>query len=152
MTGPAPAEGGPDSPVPAAESPVSAAESPAPSAAGPAPSGLATCPSCGRAVSPQDNFCEACRTELAPAVVSGAAPKNAAVCPECQSAQISPEGYCESCGHKVPSSRDHTELDLGMLAGVTDRGLRHHRNVDALALATAELENGPASMPRSSSV
>ena len=166
MTGPAPAEGVPDSPVPPAESAVppaesavppaesavppaeslvSAAESPAP-AAGAAPSGLATCPSCGRAVSPQDNFCEACRTELAPAVVSGAAPKNAAVCPECQSAQISPEGYCESCGHKVPSSRDHTELDLGMLAGVTDRGLRHHRNEDAMALATAELEDGPAAV------
>jgi serine/threonine protein phosphatase PrpC len=139
MTGPAPAEGGQDSPVPAAESPV-------PAAGSPAPSGLTTCPSCGRAVSPQDNFCEACRTELAPAVVSGEAPKNAAVCPECHSAQITPEGYCESCGHKVPSSRDHTELDLGMLAGVTDRGLRHHRNEDAMALATAELAAGPAAV------
>jgi serine/threonine protein phosphatase PrpC len=139
MTGPTPAEGGPDGPVPSAESTAQSAESPA-------PSGLTTCPSCGRAVSPQDNFCEACRTELAPAVVSGEASKNAAVCPECQSAQITPEGYCESCGHKVPSSRDHTEVDLGMLAGVTDRGLRHHRNEDAMALATADLASGPGAV------
>jgi serine/threonine protein phosphatase PrpC len=104
----------------------------------------ATCPSCGNAVSPSDNFCEACRTELAPAVVSGEAPRNAAVCAFCQSSQISPDGYCESCGHKVPSSRDHTEIDLGLLAGVTDRGLRHRRNEDAMALATAELDSGSA--------
>jgi serine/threonine protein phosphatase PrpC len=128
VTGPAP-EGGP----------VKPGEIPA------QPAGM-TCPSCGRAVGPQDNFCEACRAELAPAVVSGEVPGTVTICPECQSARITPDGYCESCGHKVPSSRDHTELDLGMLAGVTDRGLRHHRNEDAMALATAELAGGPAAV------
>jgi serine/threonine protein phosphatase PrpC len=45
------------------------------------------------------------------------------------------------------ASRDHTEVDLGMLAGVTDRGLRHHRNEDAMALATAKLAaTGPAAV------
>ncbi len=127
MTGPAAAEDGPNVPAEPAQSPL-------------------TCPSCGRAVSPQDNFCEACRAELAPAVVSGEVPGTVTTCPECHSAQITPEGYCESCGHKVPASRDHTELDLGMLAGVTDRGLRHHRNEDAMALATAELASGPAAV------
>jgi serine/threonine protein phosphatase PrpC len=43
----------------------------------------------------------------------------------------------------VPSSRDHAELDLGLVAGVTDRGLRHRRNEDAMELATAELADGP---------
>ena len=105
-----------------------------------------TCPSCGWPVSPQDNFCEACRAELAPAVVSGEDPVQASTCPSCQSAQITPDGYCESCGRKLPSSRDHTEIDLGLLAGVTDRGLRHHRNEDAMALATAELPSGPAAV------
>jgi len=105
-----------------------------------------TCPSCGWPVSPQDNFCEACRAELAPAVVSGEDPVQATTCPFCQSAQITPDGYCESCGRKLPSSRDHTEIDLGLLAGVTDRGLRHHRNEDAMALATAELPSGPAAV------
>ncbi|HEX4657684.1 MAG TPA: protein phosphatase 2C domain-containing protein [Streptosporangiaceae bacterium] len=97
-------------------------------------------------VSPQDNFCEACRTELAPAVVSGEAPENATVCAFCQSSQISADGYCESCGHKVPASRDHAEIDLGLLAGVTDRGRRHPRNEDAMALATAEVDSGPAAV------
>jgi len=40
--------------------------------------------------------------------------------------------------------RDHEELDLGPVAGVTDRGIRHERNEDALALATAETPSGPA--------
>src|SRR5262249_58000671 len=54
------------------------------------------------------------------------------------------DGYCESCGRKVPSSRNHLELDLGPVAGVTDKGLRHARNEDAMALATAESASGPA--------
>ncbi len=144
MTGPAPAEGGPGHPVPAREGAVPAGEGAVPSAE--APSGLTTCPSCGRSVSPQDNLCEACQAELAPAVVSGAVPGAVTTCPECKSGRITPEGYCESCGHKVPSSRDHTEVDLGMLAGVTDRGVRHHRNEDAMALATADLPRGPGAV------
>jgi serine/threonine protein phosphatase PrpC len=43
----------------------------------------------------------------------------------------------------VPSSRDHTEVDLGTAAGVTDRGLRHHRNEDAMALASQQTPDGP---------
>jgi serine/threonine protein phosphatase PrpC len=39
--------------------------------------------------------------------------------------------------------RDHQELDLGGLAGVTDRGLRHQRNEDAMALAVAATAAGP---------
>jgi serine/threonine protein phosphatase PrpC len=105
-----------------------------------------TCPSCGRPVGPEDNFCEACRAELAPAVVSGEHPQAVTTCPACGASRFTPEGYCESCGHKLPSGRDHTELDLGMLAGVTDRGLRHHRNEDAMALATAETDRGPAAV------
>jgi serine/threonine protein phosphatase PrpC len=64
-------------------------------------------------------------------------------CPACSAddasalAAAGPDGHCRSCGRKVPVSRDHAELDLGLLAGVTDRGLRHQRNEDAMALATA---------------
>jgi serine/threonine protein phosphatase PrpC len=112
----------------------------------PAPSAGAVCPSCGWQVGPQDNFCEACRTELAPAVVSGTSPQAATTCPFCQSDQITPDGYCGSCGRKPPASRDHTEIDLGLVAGVTDRGLRHHRNEDAMALATAEVASGPVAV------
>jgi serine/threonine protein phosphatase PrpC len=42
----------------------------------------------------------------------------------------------------VPSGRDHSELDLGLLAGVTDRGLRHPRNEDAMALAATDTPGG----------
>ena len=65
-------------------------------------------------------------------------------CPFCHAEQITADGYCESCGREVPSGRDHLELDLGPLAGVTDKGLRHARNEDAMALATAESATGPA--------
>jgi serine/threonine protein phosphatase PrpC len=71
------------------------------------------CPSCGEPTAAQDNFCESCGAELAPLVVSD----------------------------RVP--RDHVELDLRRAAGITDRGLRHPRNEDALALATAETPDGP---------
>jgi serine/threonine protein phosphatase PrpC len=108
--------------------------------------GGATCPNCGRAVSATDNFCEACRTELAPAVVSGDAPMAASECAFCHAAQLTAEGYCESCGRKQPSARDHIELDLGLLAGVTDKGLRHSRNEDAMALATAEQAGHPVAL------
>jgi serine/threonine protein phosphatase PrpC len=42
-----------------------------------------------------------------------------------------------------PSSRDHAEVDLGPAAGVSDRGLRHHRNEDAMALAAEQAPDGP---------
>jgi len=82
--------------------------------------------------------------ELAPATVSDGGGGGAQVCEACSSARISADGYCESCGHKVRSGRDHQETDLGIVAGVTDRGLRHHRNEDAMALATVPTTTGPA--------
>jgi len=107
-----------------------------------------TCSSCGEQVSASDSFCESCGTELNPPMVSASPPGYAAQCPVCsvdESATpgaITAEGYCETCGRKVPSGRDHVELDLGVLAGVTDRGLRHQRNEDAMAMATAETADG----------
>ena len=68
------------------------------------------------------------------------------VCEFCHASRISADGYCESCGRKVPSGRDHQETDLGTVAGVTDRGLRHHRNEDAMALGTAATPAGPAAV------
>lgn len=43
-----------------------------------------------------------------------------------------------------PPSRDHAEVDLGPAAGVSDRGLRHQRNEDAMALAAEQAPDGPA--------
>lgn len=106
----------------------------------------ASCPECGAPVGPDDNFCEACRAELRPAKVSGDRRGTEAACPSCPESAISPDGYCETCGRKVPSGDDHAEIDLGLLAGVTDRGLRHYRNEDAMALATARMAGGPVAL------
>ncbi|HEY6315785.1 MAG TPA: PP2C family serine/threonine-protein phosphatase [Streptosporangiaceae bacterium] len=112
-----------------------------------------TCPSCGEPIEIGDSFCEACGTELAPPAISADAPGFSPACPVCSvdpsvpaPAGINPEGYCESCGRKVPSGREHVELDLGLLAGVTDRGLRHARNEDAMALATTDTPDGPVAI------
>jgi serine/threonine protein phosphatase PrpC len=42
----------------------------------------------------------------------------------------------------MPPTPDHAEVDLGAAAGVTDRGLRHHRNEDAMALASEHTPDG----------
>ena len=110
------------------------------------------CPSCGAQVADTDSFCESCGAELAPPAVSTPPPGYTAECPVCSvdpaspPAAISAEGYCESCGRMVPSGRDHSELDLGLLAGVTDRGLRHARNEDAMAMAATDTPGGPVAI------
>ena len=40
-------------------------------------------------------------------------------------------------------SHDHQEIDLGLIAGVTDRGLRHRQNEDAMELAVVPAVDGP---------
>ncbi len=40
-------------------------------------------------------------------------------------------------------SHDHQEVDLRLLAGVTDRGLRHKQNEDAMELAVVPTADGP---------
>ena len=42
----------------------------------------------------------------------------------------------------VPPTPDHAEVDLGTAAGVTDRGLRHQRNEDAMALQSEQTPDG----------
>ncbi len=71
-------------------------------------------------------------------------------CPQCQSPVFDDELYCEECGRRVADQplvdnavapRRHgyrDEHDLGVIAGVTDRGTRRHRNEDALAIAAVD--------------
>jgi len=42
----------------------------------------------------------------------------------------------------VPPTPDHAEVDLGTAAGVTDRGLRHYQNEDAMALESEQTPGG----------
>lgn len=97
----------------------------------------AACPGCGEVVAEGDEFCESCGARLhAPDPGEGA-------CPKCWAPadQADPDGYCGRCGARLPRPGDHAELvvggapgDLLSVAAVTDKGLRHHRNEDAMAL------------------
>ena len=56
-------------------------------------------------------------------------------CAECGGV-VGEDGYCTQCGTKAPSARDHFEEQPAPgVAGVCDRGIRHTRNEDAMAMA-----------------
>ncbi|HSS09441.1 MAG TPA: PP2C family serine/threonine-protein phosphatase [Acidimicrobiales bacterium] len=97
------------------------------------------CPACGAPVEPADDFCEACGARLTAGEQRAPASFAAGSCSGCGAPPeaIGSDGYCSRCGLRQPSPRDHHEIDLGVTAGVTDRGLRHHRNEDALFLKVA---------------
>lgn len=52
------------------------------------------------------------------------------------------DGYCEKCGFLQPTGRDHVEVRAGKAFGVSDRGLRHKCNEDAMAIRVIE-EHAP---------
>lgn len=112
----------------------------------------ASCPSCGEPADPADGLCAACGAELTQPLDSAGPDAGALECPVCSadesvpSPEVSADGYCQSCGRKVPAGRDHVELDIGLAAGVSDRGLRHARNEDAMAMATATRPDGPVAV------
>lgn len=123
---------------------------------------MSACPSCGEPVAPDALFCEACGTQ----VTEGARPSRLDVpqdaddaspiseptrikatdivvppvvvpCAECGGV-VGPDGYCEQCGMKAPRERDHfREEPAAGVVGVSDRGIRHHRNEDAMALSAS---------------
>jgi serine/threonine protein phosphatase PrpC/predicted nucleic acid-binding Zn ribbon protein len=129
-----------------------------------------TCPVCGASVEPSQAFCESCGSALGTAdgtppsevgltVVEQDAPIEltrptstagpaaaetlvpAARCLSCGS-EVGPDGYCTVCGTKAPIPRDHyVEQPASWVAAVCDRGIKHHRNEDATAIA-ADAEPG----------
>jgi serine/threonine protein phosphatase PrpC len=116
------------------------------------------CPNCGGSVAEADLFCEACGTELKPGTAAPTSPAldtdteptveiTAAVveavgpCRSC-GGTVGADGYCETCGTKAAKPRDHfEEQPAPWVAGVCDRGIRHSRNEDAMAIA-ADAEPG----------
>jgi serine/threonine protein phosphatase PrpC len=137
----------------------------APTTAG-APDVLA-CPACGEPSHAGARFCEACGTPLAvltdpdpeppadglapgvpedatsgvpdatdPSDEEGSAPA-ARPCVRC-GGRVAEDGYCTECGEPSASERDHwAERPATWVGGVCDRGVRHVRNEDAMALAAS---------------
>jgi PPM family protein phosphatase len=92
------------------------------------------CFNCGTSVLASDRFCEECGTAL-----TASKPLTAIRgCEKCGAGieAIDTDGYCTNCGFRRESKeRDRTEVIINsQLAGMSDRGLRHHRNEDFLAL------------------
>ncbi|WP_328970415.1 protein phosphatase 2C domain-containing protein [Streptomyces sp. NBC_00239] len=100
---------------------------PAPGTAGPPADPAATAPA-GAAPEPA--------AQPAPAAPGGK------TCVACRAGRVDTDGYCEHCGHAQPRERDHQEEELGSVAAVSDRGLRHHRNEDSFAVAATSLPDG----------
>ncbi|MEM9616104.1 MAG: protein phosphatase 2C domain-containing protein [Actinomycetota bacterium] len=85
-----------------------------------------TCPACGEPAPDDASWCEACGADLSA--------EPATPCVACGALQIDDDGYCMSCGHKQPDPRDHVEVSDGTAVAVSDRGVRHHHNEDAVAV------------------
>jgi serine/threonine protein phosphatase PrpC len=84
-----------------------------------------------------DRFCENCGNDLllvaAGTPDTGPAPRPRG-CVACGGRDIDQDDFCAACGFAQPAVRDRVELDLAGVAGVSDKGLRHHRNEDSMAL------------------
>ncbi|MEV5412860.1 protein phosphatase 2C domain-containing protein [Thermopolyspora sp. NPDC052614] len=96
----------------------------------------ALCPVCSQPGLPGEKYCEECGTPL-----------GAELCAVCGAGAVDPDGYCGRCGVRQPSGRDHIEIDhvagATRVAGVSDRGLRHSRNEDAMALTHVGDDSAP---------
>ncbi|QBI56386.1 PP2C family protein-serine/threonine phosphatase [Streptomonospora litoralis] len=96
---------------------------------------MLTCPMCGDAVAAEDFFCEHCGHGLR-STGHGAHPAGGA----------GATGPADGMRRRAPA--DHSELRVGRAAGVSDRGLRHEYNEDAMAVrvvgAAADAAAGPA--------
>jgi len=129
---------------------------------------MTTCPSCHVPVGESEEYCEACGAQLSPTVAplgpaeteeTGGTPAEvaagmpapdadltgtASVCPAC-GGEVADDGYCGTCGARAPKRRDHfSEQPAPWVAAVCDRGLRHTRNEDAVALSAGAAQGSHA--------
>ena len=98
------------------------------------------CPNCLIVILPTDRFCEECGTSLIVDATTNQTQAQIKGCSKCGTVEIDADGYCANCGFRNHSGEgDRFEIVLSpQLAGVCDRGLRHHRNEDFLALNNIE--------------
>jgi serine/threonine protein phosphatase PrpC len=112
----------------------------------------AACPRCREAVD-DHRFCENCGLDLW-LRRGGAARPPSGPCPGCGAngtrtvngfgVDEAGEDYCGTCGLRRSDGTEHVEADLGPVAGVSDRGLYHVRNEDAMAVGVLA---GPGAQP-----
>lgn len=106
------------------------------------------CPNCTEPVGSADRFCEVCGTDLLVHRTPAGGPEgpvgDEGKCVSCGSGEIAEDGFCEQCGRAQPAGRDRMECDLGVVAGVGDRGRHRARNEDSMAFAWI----GSADSPR----
>jgi serine/threonine protein phosphatase PrpC len=119
------------------------------------------CPQCGDPVQDTDTFCESCGAQLGAADPAAPAPgvelgtqllepprADQSVPTQATPAEerhctcggvIDADGWCTTCGMRAPKERDHfTEQPAHHVAAVSDRGIHHARNEDAVALAASD--------------
>jgi serine/threonine protein phosphatase PrpC len=115
---------------------------------------VTACPKCHVAVEDSEEYCEACGAKLSPTTTATDGPLAQEVCAPaptdtdlsgtastCQACggEVADDGYCGTCGARAPKHRDHfTEQPAAWVAAVCDRGLRHTRNEDAVALSAGD--------------
>ncbi|MFI6868953.1 protein phosphatase 2C domain-containing protein [Nocardia sp. NPDC050406] len=93
------------------------------------------CPNCAASVGDDDRFCEECGRELG--VVRAALPPSEFTtepCAGCAGERFDAHGYCADCG-ELRRAPDRCEAMLDGIALITDRGVSHARNEDAVAAA-----------------
>ncbi len=98
------------------------------------------CPNCLIEILPTDRFCEECGTSLIADPPTNPTQSKNKGCSKCGTVEIDADGYCVNCGFRNhDTEHDRFEVVLSpQLAGVCDRGLKHHHNEDFLALNTIE--------------
>ena len=103
--------------------------------------GVMTCPNCGESVGERDRFCEGCGANLRVTRTPPGGPVGVAApgepCVGCGGTNVGADGFCEDCGRAQPTGRDRMESDLGLVAGISDKGLRRARNEDSMAFGAA---------------
>lgn len=151
----------PTPPPAAADAPDASGARACPSCGEPVPPDSNFCEACGQPIgdpsapipppaSPGSVAHETAPIEVGTSAITMAQRSPAAAAPSGGSTHVRPclacggivgdDGYCDTCGVKAPSERDHYRAQpAAWVAAVSDRGLLHARNEDAMAVyATAD--------------
>jgi PPM family protein phosphatase len=97
---------------------------------------MQNCQHCNEVPEEGDLFCQNCGKPLS-VDASPLAAQTGVTCPKCSGTEVDEEGYCNNCGMRaVKRERDHVEDETRpTIAGVSDRGIKHHRNEDDFKFA-----------------